>query len=109
MEISKHLKPSGRNELEITDVNRVYLEKGKLQVKKMGRGFAWLDTGTHESLHDAANFVRTFEERQGLKIACIEEIALNNGWIDEAQFKELIEPLSKSQYGEYMRSLLNVV
>jgi len=106
VEIAKNLEPSPRGELEITDVNRIYMAKNQLYVKKMGRGFAWLDTGTHESLHDASNFVRTIEDRQGLKIACIEEIAYNNKWIDKNGLASLAEPLAKSQYGDYLLSIL---
>jgi len=100
--IARSLRPSGRNELEITDVNRAYLEKGKLQVRILGRGFAWLDTGTHESLVNATMFIKTVEDRQDLKIACIEEIAFNNGWIDRGQLKRLALPLQKSGYGNYL-------
>ena len=106
IEISKGIKPSWRGELEITDVNKAYLEKGKLNVELMGRGYAWLDTGTHESLADATQFVKTIEERQGLKIACIEEIAYRMGFIDSEQLRRLAEPLRKSGYGEYLLRLL---
>ena len=102
VEIAKGLAPSGRGELEITDVNRIYLERGELQVKLMGRGFAWLDTGTHESLVDATQFVKTIEDRQGLKISCIEEIAYKMSYIDVTQLRELARPLEKSGYGEYL-------
>ena len=94
------LKPSPRGELEITDLNRKYLEKGQLRVELLGRGFAWLDTGTHESLLQASNFVQTIEERQGLKIACLEEIAFRSGWIDAAQLRRLGEEMVKNAYGE---------
>ncbi len=100
--IAKSLKPSTRGEIEITDVNRAYLEKGSLNVKLMGRGFAWLDTGTHDSMVDAALYVKTIEDRQGLKIACVEEIAYKMGYIDEKQLRETAEPLIKSGYGEYL-------
>ena len=100
------LKPSARGELEITDLNRTYLEDGKLKVQLMGRGFAWLDTGTHGSLVDATLFVRTVEERQGLKIACIEEIAYKLGYISATELKELAEPLMNSGYGEYLTRTL---
>jgi glucose-1-phosphate thymidylyltransferase len=100
--IAKSLRPSERNELEITDVNRAYLEKGKLKVQVLGRGFAWLDTGTHESLVNATLFIKTVEDRQDLKIACIEEIAFKNGWIDRAQLQRLARPLQKSGYGNYL-------
>ncbi|MBL7979360.1 MAG: glucose-1-phosphate thymidylyltransferase RfbA [Bacteroidetes Order II. Incertae sedis bacterium] len=105
-DIAATLKPSARGELEITDVNNVYLEKGELEVMLLGRGYTWLDTGTHESLLQAANFVQTIEERQGLKIACPEEIAFENGWITKEQLFERAERLEKSAYGAYLRSLL---
>jgi glucose-1-phosphate thymidylyltransferase len=104
--IARDLKPSARGELEITDVNKVYLERGALDVQLMGRGFAWLDTGTHASLVDATVFVRTVEERQGLKISCVEEIAYHMGFIDAARLREMAEPLRKSGYGEYLLSVL---
>jgi len=100
------LKPSPRGELEITDLNRIYLETGNLRVKKLGRGTAWLDTGTHDSLLEAAEFVRTIQHRQGLRIACLEEIALENGFLDEEQFTKSAERLGKSTYGAYLRSVL---
>jgi glucose-1-phosphate thymidylyltransferase len=103
---ARELKPSARGELEITDLNRRYLEDGSLSVERLGRGYAWLDTGTHESLQQAANFIETIESRQGLKIACPEEIAFLQGWIDEAQVRRLAQPLRKSGYGEYLLSLL---
>ena len=106
VEIAKSIKPSARGELEITDVNRVYLERGDLNVEQMGRGFAWLDTGTHDSLIQAGEFVRTVEARQSLKIACPEEIAYRLGFIDAAQLERLAEPLAKSGYGEYLRRVL---
>lgn len=106
VEIAKSIQPSARGELEITDVNKAYLERGELQVEIMGRGYAWLDTGTHDSLIDAGHFVQTIEQRQGYKIACIEEIAYSNGWIDEAQVRKLAEPLKKSAYGRYLIELL---
>ena len=101
------LKPSLRGELEITDLNRVYLEHDALKVKKLGRGFAWLDTGTHESLLQAGAFVNTIEERQGLKIACPEEIAFQNGWICAEQLRSLAQPLAKNSYGTYLLGLLD--
>ncbi len=103
---SAALKPSPRGELEITDLNRVYLQRGQLNVERLGRGHAWLDTGTHESLIQAGNFIQTIEERQGLKIACPEEIAFENGWIDGEQLEALALPLLKSGYGEYLRGLV---
>ena len=101
------LKPSTRGELEITDLNRVYLEHGALKVQKLGRGFAWLDTGTHESLLQAGAFVHTIEERQGLKVACPEEIAFQNGWISADQLRQLAQPLAKNSYGTYLLGLLD--
>lgn len=102
LDIARDLKPSPRGEFEITDVNKEYLRRGKLNVELMGRGYAWLDTGTHDSLADATNFVKAIEERQGLKIACIEEIAYRQGFINKAQFLKLAEALKKSTYGEYL-------
>lgn len=99
---AKSLKPSKRGELEITDLNRIYLEEGRLNMKLMGRGMAWLDTGTHDSLLEASNFIATIENRQGLKIACLEEIAYRNGYIDREKLLELAKPLSKNHYGEYL-------
>ena len=106
VEIAKNLNPSARGELEITDVNEEYLRRGKLEVKLMGRGFAWLDTGTLDSLADATSFVKTIEDRQGMKIACIEEIAYNNKWIDREKLIKLAEKNDKSAYGEYLKKLL---
>jgi glucose-1-phosphate thymidylyltransferase len=103
---AKQLKPSARGELEITDLNKLYLEDGNLNVQLMGRGMAWLDTGTHESLMQASNFIATIEQRQGLKVACIEEIAYRNGWIYANKLKDLAKPLEKNQYGQYLLSLL---
>jgi glucose-1-phosphate thymidylyltransferase len=105
VEIAANLKPSARGELEITDVNRAYLERGKLRVEKMGRGFAWLDTGTPDSLLDAGEFVRVLEKRQGFKICCPEEIAFRFGWIDTRQLERLAQPLAKSNYGGYLLKL----
>ncbi|MEB2651352.1 MULTISPECIES: glucose-1-phosphate thymidylyltransferase RfbA [Pseudomonas] len=106
VEIAKNIKPSERGELEITDVNRAYLEQKSLNVEMLGRGFAWLDTGTHDSLLEASHFVHTIEQRQGLKVACLEEIAFNNGWIDRAQLSEQAERLKKTGYGQYLSNLL---
>jgi len=106
IEIARSITPSARGELEITDVNRVYLNSKTLKVERLGRGFAWLDTGTHESLLQASEFVRTIEERQGLKIACIEEIAFNMGYISDEQLSLLAQPLLKSGYGNYLTGLI---
>ncbi|QQN49830.1 glucose-1-phosphate thymidylyltransferase RfbA [Stutzerimonas balearica] len=106
VEIAKGIKPSARGELEITDVNRAYLEQGALNVQIMGRGYAWLDTGTHESLLEAGQFIETLERRQGLKVSCPEEIAYRNKWIDAAQLERLAAPLSKNGYGRYLQRLL---
>ena len=104
--LARSLKPSARGELEITDLNRLYLERGALTVELLGRGYAWLDTGTHDSLLDAGQFVATIEKRQGLKIACPEEIAWRNGWIDDAALLKLAAPLSASGYGQYLQRLV---
>ena len=106
VDIAADLKPSARGEYEITDVNRIYLQQGHLKVKLMGRGFAWLDTGTHDSLADATAFVKAIQDRQGLKIACLEEIAWRMGFIDRSQFEHLADCLRKSTYGEYLARLL---
>ena len=106
VELAKRLQTSPRGELEITDLNRLYLEQGRLNVEIMGRGYAWLDTGTHESLLDAGQFIATLESRQGLKIACPEEIAWRQGWIDAAQLEQLAKPLAKNGYGQYLQRLL---
>ncbi|MBV8666479.1 MAG: glucose-1-phosphate thymidylyltransferase RfbA [Burkholderiaceae bacterium] len=105
-DIAAEMKPSARGELEITDVNRIYLERGQLNVEVMGRGMAWLDTGTHESLLDASQFVATLEKRQGLKVACPEEIAFRKGYIDAAQLEKLADPLKKNAYGRYLMQIL---
>ena len=107
IDIAESIKPSDRGELEITDVNRVYLEQNSLRVQQLGRGFTWLDTGTHESLLQASEFVRTVEDRQGLKIACLEEIAFSKGFIDSKQVSELAAPLLKSGYGQYLMALID--
>lgn len=106
-ELARSLAPSPRGELEITDLNRLYLEDASLSVERLGRGYAWLDTGTHESLQQAANFIETIESRQGLKVACPEEIAFMQGWISAEQVRKLAEPLRKSGYGEYLLDLLS--
>jgi len=106
VEVAANLKPSPRGELEITDVNRIFLNRGALRVELLSRGIAWLDTGTHESLLQAGNFVQTIEERQGLKLACLEEIAYSQGWIDAAQVRALAAPLAKNEYGQYLLRML---
>ncbi|MDC7825591.1 glucose-1-phosphate thymidylyltransferase RfbA [Pseudomonas sp. BLCC-B13] len=106
VELAKNLKPSPRGELEITDLNRLYLEQGQLSVEIMGRGYAWLDTGTHESLLEAGQFIATLENRQGLKVACPEEIAYRQNWIDAKQLEQLAQPLAKNGYGQYLKQVL---
>ena len=106
LDIARDMKPSARGELEITDVNRVYLERNQLSVQVMGRGHAWLDTGTHESLLDASQFIATIEKRQGLKVACPEEIAYRKGWVDAGQLEKLAQPMLKNPYGQYLMSVL---
>ena len=105
IEIAKKVKPSDRGEVEITTVNQMYMERGDLNVELLGRGFAWLDTGTHESLLEAAQFVETIEKRQGYKVACLEEIALNNGWLTKQQVADIGQSMSKNAYGQYLMSL----
>ena len=107
VEMAKQVKPSHRGELEITTLNKMYMERGDLNVELLGRGFAWLDTGTHESLLEAAMFVETIEKRQGYKIACLEEIALNNGWLSNEQIEKTAEALRKNSYGQYLADLIN--
>jgi glucose-1-phosphate thymidylyltransferase len=106
VELAKNLQPSARDELEITDLNRLYLEKGQLNVEIMGRGYAWLDTGTHDSLLDASKFISVLEKRQGFKVACPEEIAYRQGWINDTQIERLAQPLIKNGYGQYLLQLL---
>ena len=109
LKIAKHVKPSHRGEVEITSVNQAYLERGNLNVELLGRGFAWLDTGTHESLLEAGHFVETIEKRQGYKIACLEEIAFNNGWLGKDDLRRIGQSLSKNSYGQYLLSLIEGV
>lgn len=105
VEVAKNIKPSARGELEITSVNQEFLKAGELKVQPLGRGFAWLDTGTHESLSEAATFIEVIEKRQGLKVACLEEIACSNGWITKEKLVELARPMAKNQYGQYLLKL----
>jgi glucose-1-phosphate thymidylyltransferase len=107
VEMAKQVKPSHRGELEITTLNEMYLNQGNLNVELLGRGFAWLDTGTHESLHEASSFVQTIENVQGLKVACLEEIAWRNGWLSAQQLAELAKPMMKNSYGQYLARLAN--
>ncbi len=107
VEMARRVKPSARGELEITDLNRMYLEQGTLDVQTMGRGYAWLDTGTHESMLEASQFIHTIENRQGMKVAAPEELVWRNGWIDDAQLQRLAQPLAKSGYGQYLLRLLS--
>ena len=106
VEFAKQIKPSARGELEISDLNQMYLEDGSLSVQLLGRGFAWLDTGTHESLHEAASFVQTVQNIQDLQVACLEEIAWRNGWLSDERLEELARPMAKNQYGQYLLHLL---
>ena len=105
VEIANHIKPSKRGELEITTVNQEYLAQGNLKVKTLQRGFAWLDTGTHDSLSEASTFIEVIEKRQGLKVACLEEIAFKKGWIDSEKLKDIAKPMSKNNYGKYLLQL----
>ena len=107
VEIAKNIKPSARGELEITTVNQTFLQDGELRVKTLERGFAWLDTGTHDSLSEASTFIEVIEKRQGLKIACLEEIAFRQGWISSEMMRELAQPMIKNQYGQYLLSVIN--
>ena len=107
VDVAKHIKPSARGELEITTVNQEFLKDGELKVQVFGRGFAWLDTGTHDSLSEASSFVETIEKRQGLKIACLEGIAYRNGWISEERMREIVQPMLKNQYGQYLLRVID--
>ena len=107
VDVAKHIKPSARGELEITTVNQEFLKDGELKVQVFGRGFAWLDTGTHDSLSEASNFVEVIEKRQGLKIACLEGIAYRNGWISEERMREIAQPMLKNQYGQYLLKVID--
>jgi len=105
VDVAKHIKPSARGELEITTVNQEFLADGSLKVKTLQRGFAWLDTGTHDSLSEASTFIEVIEKRQGLKVACLEEIAMQNGWITKQQVAELAKPMLKNGYGQYLKRI----
>ena len=105
VEVAKNIEPSARGELEITSVNQQFLKEGKLKVQTLGRGFAWLDTGTHDSLSEASTFIEVIEKRQGLKVACLEGIALRKGWITPQKMRDLAQPMIKNQYGQYLSRL----
>ncbi len=107
VDVAKHIKPSARGELEITTVNQEFLKDGELKIQLLGRGFAWLDTGTHDSLSEASNFIETIEKRQGLKVACLEAIAYRRGWINEDKMRELAKPMLKNQYGQYLLKVID--
>ena len=107
MDIAKHIQPSSRGELEITTVNQEFLDNHQLKVQLLGRGFAWLDTGTHDSLSEASTFIEVIEKRQGLKVACLEDIALRHGWITADKMRELAKPMLKNQYGQYLLKVIN--
>ena len=107
VDVAKHIKPSSRGELEITTVNQEFLKDGELKVQVFGRGFAWLDTGTHDSLAEASTFVEVIEKRQGLKVACLEGIAYRNGWISEERMREIAKPMLKNQYGQYLLKVID--
>ena len=109
MDVAKHIKPSARGELEITSVNQEFLKDGELKVQTMERGFAWLDTGTHDSLAEASTYVEVIEKRQGLKIACLEGIAYRKGWIDAEKMRELAKPMLKNQYGQYLIKVVDEI
>ncbi len=109
VEVAKSIKPSGRGELEITTVNQVFLKEGNLKVQTLGRGFAWLDTGTHNSLAEASNYIEVIEKRQGLKVACLEDIAYRKGWIDEEKMRQLAQQMLKNQYGQYLLSMIDEI
>ena len=109
VDVAKHIKPSARGELEITTVNQRFLEDSELKVQTLGRGFAWLDTGTHDSLSEASTFIEVIEKRQGLKVACLEGIAFRQGWIDANKMRELAQPMLKNQYGQYLLQVVEDV
>ena len=109
VDVAKNIKPSARGEYEITTVNQVFLEDKELKVQTLGRGFAWLDTGTHDSLSEASTYIEVLEKRQGLKVACLEGIAFRQGWIDEEKMRKLAEPMLKNQYGQYLLKVIDDV